>query len=89
MDGFKSLNELYTRLKPALRSKCKDLKRIGIDYIQEVDIWNYLRINNWTKRTNLTLADMVNDIMCADNTELIKYVQDIIKKEKREIIDEY
>ena len=25
----------------------------------------------------------------ADNTELIKYVQDIIKKEKREIIDEY
>ena len=86
MDGFSNLSELYNRLKPALKSKCKDLKRVGINYVKEEDIWNYLRVNNWVKRVNLTLGEMVNDIMLVNNNDLILYVHDVIGKEKREII---
>ena len=82
MEGFSNLNELYNRLKPALKSKCNDLKRVGINYIQEVDIWNYLRQNNWVKRTNLTLGDMVNDIMTVSNNDLVLYVQNIMDSDK-------
>ena len=85
MDGFKSLEELYKRLKPALKSKCKELNRLGIRYVQEADVWNYLKNNVWSKKNNLTLGEMVNDIMCASNSDLERYVQKIIAKEKRNI----
>lgn len=87
MNGFSNLNELYNRLKPALKCKCKDLKRVGINYVQEVDVWNYLKENNWVKRTNLTLGEMVNDIMTLSNNEIILYVQNIMAIDKREIIE--
>lgn len=88
MDGFNSLEELYKRVTPALNSKIKDLRRIGINYIHKEDIWNYLKINCWCKKTNLTLGEMVNDIMTLSNTQIEDYVHDIISKEKREIIEE-
>ena len=40
---FKSLNELYERIRPALKSKVRELKKKGYDYIHEEDIWNYLK----------------------------------------------
>lgn len=85
MDGFSSLDELYKRVKPALNSKVKDLKRIGIGYVQDADIWNYLKNNLWCKKTNLTLGEMVNDILTCSNIQLERYVQEIISKEKRKI----
>ena len=58
-----TLEELYKRLKPALLTKKNELKRSGIEYIKEEDIWNYLIRNDWKKRENLTIAEMVNDIL--------------------------
>lgn len=74
MDGFSSLTELYERVKPALKSKCRDFKRLGIDYIDISDIWNYLKNNVWNKGKNLTLADIVDDIMCVNIDALKEYV---------------
>lgn len=88
MDGFSSLTELYNRVKPALKSKIKDLKRIGVHYVQEADVWNYLKNNCWCKKTNLTLGDVVNDIMTVPNEELERYVQSILTEEKRTTIEE-
>ena len=85
MDGFTSLEQLYKRVKPALKSKCKDLQRIGIDFVTEEDIWNYLKENIWCKGNNLTLGEMVNDIMTLRNTDIIEYVQNIMKDMKREV----
>lgn len=85
MDGFKSLEELYNRVKPALKSKCKDLKRVGINYVQEVDVWNFLKNTKWINSTNLTLGDMVNDIMTVSNNDLEKYVKSILMQEERRI----
>lgn len=88
MDGFSSLQELYSRVEPALNSKLKDLTRVGVHYVQKADIWNYLKNNVWCKKNNLTLGEIVNDIMTVTNAELEAYVQNILKQEKREIIDD-
>ena len=47
---FKSLEELYNRVKPALYSKREELKRNHISYIKEADIWNYLSEFVWKKK---------------------------------------
>lgn len=88
MDGFKSLEELYQRVKPALKSKVKDLNRVGINYVQEVDVFNYLKNNCWSKKSNLTLGEIVNDIMTVGSSELESYVQNLFAKEKRNITEE-
>ncbi|MFA5409891.1 MAG: post-transcriptional regulator, partial [Bacilli bacterium] len=59
---FKSLSELYNRIKPALVSKNNDLKRIGINYVKEEDIWNYLKETKWVQTSDLSLSEMVSDI---------------------------
>ena len=60
---FKSLDELFKRLKPALYSKIVELKRMGLEYIKEEDIFNYLIKNSWSKKDNLSISDLTNDIL--------------------------
>ena len=56
---FGTLEELYKRLKPALLTKKNELKRSGIEYIKEEDIWNYLTEVKWANSKNLLLYQMV------------------------------
>ena len=74
MDGFSNLSQLYNRVKPALKSKCLDFKRLGINNISEADIWNYLKNNVWNKGKDLTLADIVDDIMSVNLEALDEYL---------------
>ncbi len=85
---FKSLEELYNRIKPALYSKVLELKRKGIDYVKEEDIWNYLSINVWKKTDQLTISLMVSTIMDLKEDEITSYVLDLIKKQDRTITNE-
>ena len=71
---LKTLEELYNRLLPAFRCKVNDLKRNNINNINEKDIWDYLKINYWSKKQDLTLADMVNDILSLSNNEIVSYI---------------
>ena len=71
---FNSLEELYNRLKPALRTKVIEMHRNGYDYIEESDVWNYLKDNYWKNRSDLTLGEMVNDILSTPNFKLEEYV---------------
>lgn len=71
---FKSLGELYKKLLPALNTKVGDLKRANIKYIKEIDVWNYLKDNYWKNRSDLTLGEMVNDILSTPNFKLEEYV---------------
>ncbi|MEG2458026.1 MAG: post-transcriptional regulator [Bacilli bacterium] len=83
--GFKSLEELYNRLKPALYSKCEEIRRCNKNYIKEEDIWNYLSSKVWKNRENLNLFDMVNDILYLSIDEINDYVLDILRKNNRDI----
>ena len=82
---FKSLNELYERIRPALKSKVRELKKKGYDYIHEEDIWNYLKNYKWTSSNSLDLGDMVNDIFNVEINELDHYVKSSFKNYHRKI----
>lgn len=85
---FKSVFELYNRIKPALASKIKELKREKYDYIKEEDIWNYLIKNKWSSANGLVLCDVVDDILHVENKKIDKFVKEEKKKRKEELLIE-
>ena len=79
---FKSLKELYERVKPALYSKLKEIRNIGFKYVSEKDIWNYLIENVWKEKTNLELHELISDILYVDNYSVNEYVMNKLNKYK-------
>ena len=72
--NFSSIDELKKRLMPALRLRKRELKRQNY-YITEEELWNYFVENFWKKSVQLSLAQMVDDIL---NREIKNKDQDII-----------
>ena len=70
---FNTLEELYRKLLPALNTKVGDLKRDNIVNITAEDIWKYLKNTYWCNRSDLTLGDMVNDILTTPNIDILNY----------------
>ncbi len=70
MIEFKNLQELKERITPALNTKVKEIN----SYVTEEDIWNYLKIK-WKKEINLTLYDIINDIINLKKEEIEEYVR--------------
>lgn len=83
--NFSSISELYDRVKPALKSKALELKKLKMDYIKEVDIWNCLVELRWKNEKGLVLADIVDDILNIDNKIIDNYVKEKIKKVKNDV----
>lgn len=79
---FSSLEELYKRLKPALTTKCDEIKRDGYTYIKEEDIWNYFKEIKWRTSKDLSLYEMVGDILNLESTVIDNYL-----KEKLNLMD--
>ena len=73
MFEYKSQEELYKGLIPALNVKIKYLKKNKIKDITKEDIWNYLKETKWKNSIDLTLADMVQDILHTNSSEIISY----------------
>lgn len=82
---FGSIKELYERVKPALTTKSKELKRMNYFYIKEEDIWNYLKQYKWTNSKNLNLYEMIDDILNIDVYKIDNFVKEEYRKSKREI----
>jgi hypothetical protein len=80
-----SLKELYIRLKPALTTKAREMRRKGSVYIKETDIWNYLTENKWKNSRNLSLAEMVDDILNSDDAIIDDYLKSKISLRSRRI----
>ena len=59
---FNSIKELYNRVGPALRCKKRILQKKGIQ-VKEEDIFKYIEKKKWSKSKNLTLSDIVSDII--------------------------
>ena len=53
-----------------------EFKRDGIKYISEKDIWEYLKKSKWSKGTDLTLSECVDDILNTSDMEFKKYLKD-------------
>lgn len=80
---FSSQEELYKRVEPALKAKLAELHRLGYPYIQLIDIWNYLIEVKWRKSHDLTLADIVHDILHVDNRKLDEHLKGNLTKTRR------
>ena len=68
-----TLEDLYNRLFPAFNTKRCELNLRKLD-IREQDMWNYLKINVWKDRKNLTLYDMVSDIFDMDTYDALRFI---------------
>ena len=80
---FRTKEELYKRVLPALYSKIKEVRKLGFKFITEKDIWNYLVENEWKNRVNLELYDLINDILYVDNYKLNDYVNQKLESIKK------
>ena len=80
---FSSLKELYNHIKPALETKASEMHRLGFDYIKCEDIWNYLKENKWKKSSDLSLYEMINDVLNTDNVLIDTYVKNKMGTSKR------
>lgn len=73
--------ELYQTLKGAFKVKERLIKD-KYDYIHMIDIWNYLKINKWCKDKNLTISEMVNDIIEVDIDKVDTFLKQYMKNKK-------
>lgn len=80
---FSSKEELFQRVKPALKAKVNEFKRLGYSYVQEIDIWNYLIENVWCKAKDLMLSDIVNDILHVKIKKIDDYLKDKMSSTNR------
>ena len=60
IDEFRSQEELYQRVYPALKSKVREFELEK--KVTELEIWNFLS-KKWKEEEHLTLYDIVDDIM--------------------------
>ena len=80
---FNSLEELYQRIKPALKAKKSEMDRNGFSYIKEEDVWNYLKEIKWKSAQGLNLSTMVSDILNTDNLEIDAYLKSKLNEKNR------
>lgn len=76
---FTSVLDLKAHIKPALDSKVKEMQRKNIKYVNQDDIFEYLRNNVWPLKNNLTLYNIVDDILNTDNEIFCNYVVNKLK----------
>ena len=62
---FQNIKELYKRVMPALRVRKRLLLKKGIN-VSEKQIFEYLSKEKWSKGYNITLNDIVSDIINCD-----------------------
>lgn len=67
---FKDIKELYKRVGPALRVKRRILLKKDIKKSEE-EIFEYLAKEKWSKGIDLTLSDIVSDIINVDDDVFI------------------
>ena len=63
---FTSQQQLYNKLLPVFNVKKRLTKNTEYKDITNQDIWYYLIDNKWKTAYNLTISDIVNDIITLD-----------------------
>ena len=75
---YKSQEELFNLLRGAFNVKIRMIND-KYDYIKTIDIWNYLKINKWCKDNNLSISEMVNDIIDVDINKVDTFLKEVHK----------
>ena len=84
-EDFKTLEELYQRIRPALSTKKEEMKRNGYIYIKEEDIWNYLKEVKWLNSKDLSLYQMTCDILNTNDLVIDEYLRGKLNLKNRKV----
>ena len=82
-EDIRTEEELYDRVKPALRTKKEEMRRNGFTYIKEDDIWNYLKEKKWINEKGLSLYQMVDDILNSESSLIDDYLKSKLNSRER------
>lgn len=82
---YKDQKKLFNILNGAFNVKLRLINK-EYNYIKKIDIWNYLKINKWCKDKNLSLSEMVNDIIKVDITKVDIFLKQHLKDGERTIM---
>lgn len=61
-EEFNSAKDLYVRVLPALKIKKRELKKKGLEKLEK-EIFDDLVKSKWIKEVNISLNQIVNDIL--------------------------
>lgn len=78
---YNSERELFEDLKGAFKVKLRMIEG-EYDNISMLDIYDYLKLNKWRYANDLTISEIVNDIIDVD----IAKVEDYIESRKEETV---
>ena len=84
-DEFRTLEELYQRIRPALTTKKYEMHRKGFIYVKEEDIWNYLKEVKWLRSKDLSLYQMTCDILDTSDDVIDNYLRQKLNLKNRKI----
>lgn len=73
---FASKEELYEKLLPVFNVKKRLLSRTNYFKISSLDIWNYLIKNKWIRANNLTISEVVNDIITIEPDKILRDMEE-------------
>lgn len=82
---FNSVEELYNRLKPALKTKEEEMHRNGYTYVKMDDVWNYLKEIKWKKASDLNLYQMVSDVLNIEDVLIDDYLRQKLNLSNRKV----
>ena len=74
IEEFHSIDELYDRVLPALETRMRELHKLGYKNVTSDNIWKYLIQSRWMSAYELTLYDVVSDILNVDGERLTNYI---------------
>ena len=80
MDEFNTIEELYNRVYPALHSKYKEFCIQKLPFLKEKVIWKCLCETKWKNEVNLSLFDLVNDILNVKQEYVLDYINQYGRK---------
>lgn len=72
---FTSLSQLYRTLIPAFNVKQRLIKNSKYKEITNENIWSYLTDTKWRNAKDLSLSEMINDIITVDLEHIIENLE--------------
>lgn len=73
---YNTEKELFDSLNGAFNVKLR-INEEKYNHIKKIDIWNYLKINKWSKTKDLNISEMVNDIISIDMSKVDYFLKQI------------
>ena len=80
-ERFKTIEELYQRVLPALRIKVKDMKLEKLALIDEKSLWDYFCNKKWRIQKSITLGEMIDDILNTDSFQIYHEMKGMFGRE--------